>query len=158
MKVNASGTKVWDNTVTGSSKVSAESVCPTSDGGFIVSGGEFGLALLWKFTSTGTLSWTKSFPNEAFGLSVRETSDGGYVFITTTTTLGPGNKDIYLIKTNSSGTMTGYYYYGTATDDEVGVSVLETSNGGYLLLGTTGRYPSKIITVKINESDLLQPK
>ncbi|MEW5761302.1 MAG: hypothetical protein AB1779_11120, partial [Candidatus Thermoplasmatota archaeon] len=52
---------------------------------------------------------------------------------------GAGNGDVWLIKTNSSGDMKANRLYGGAYDD-IGRSVQQTSDGGYVIVGFTCSY------------------
>ncbi|MDY6960039.1 MAG: hypothetical protein SVK08_12890, partial [Halobacteriota archaeon] len=67
---------------------------------------------------------------------VQETSDGGYILAGNTGSYGAGEKDAWLIKTDSKGFEEWNRTFGGNGSDTVG-SVHETANGGFILAGFT---------------------
>lgn len=111
MEIDNSGNLVWENTIGGTGHDRAESVIETADSGYVLIGytessGE-GLrdVFIIKVDRSGNLVWEKTFggANNDFGLSVKETSDGGFVIAGYTESFGAGLYDVYLIKTDSLG-------------------------------------------------------
>ncbi|MBI5219338.1 MAG: hypothetical protein HY958_10455 [Bacteroidia bacterium] len=83
------------------------------------------------------------------GKSIDGTSDNGYI-ITGTSTKN-GSKDICLIKLLSDGNTDFIKYFGDAGGDEYGNSVMQASDGGYILTGTNSfSGPSMITVIKTN--------
>ena len=70
------------------------------------------------------------------GFSVQETSDGGYIIAGYTMSFGSGQRDVYLVKTDSQGRETWSTTFGGSQADG-GFSVQETSDGGYIIAGST---------------------
>ncbi len=147
IKTNSSGNKLWDKTFGGTAKDYSRSVQQTSDGGYIVAGYTYSFgagaydAWLIKTDSSGNKVWDKTFGGTSAdeGYSVQQTSDGGYIIAGETASYGAGNLDVWLIKTNSSGNkLWDKTFGGTAVD--VGYSVQQTSDGGYIIAGYTGSY------------------
>ncbi|MBT3303131.1 MAG: T9SS type A sorting domain-containing protein [Bacteroidetes bacterium] len=64
------------------------------------------------------------------------TSDGGYASTGYTTSFGKGDKDMYLAKFSFEGNMMWSMTYGAEGHDE-GISLIENSDGGYLIVGYT---------------------
>ncbi|MFZ8826687.1 MAG: T9SS type A sorting domain-containing protein [Candidatus Caldipriscus sp.] len=83
-----------------------------------------------RFAKTygGTL-WDEAY-------SVQQTSDGGYIVAGATLSFGAGGGDIFLIKTNASGNLQWAKTYG-GTGIDIAYSVQQTSDGGYIVAGTT---------------------
>jgi len=152
-------------------------ITQTSDGGYLILGvtTAFGAGSLdiWliKTDSSGNLDWNKTFGGSSSEepKQVLETSDGSYLIIGNTNSFGAGSLDIWLIKTDSSGNVCDYSSNGNCTDastfaktiggnaEESPAQILETSDGGYLILGDTRSYelgaPNiNFFLIKINSS------
>jgi hypothetical protein len=86
-------------------------------------------------------SWEKSFGGKDLdaGNCVRQTADGGYIVVGATK---PSNKkeDIYLVKTNAKGEIVWAKTYGIE-DFDLGISVLATPDGGYIVGAQIISYP-----------------
>ena len=147
IKTNASGDTLWTRTYGGTGMDEGESVQQTSDGGYIVAGytNSFGAGIgdvyLIKTNASGDTLWTRTYggARDDWGYSVRQTSDGGYIVAGTTLSFGAGGYDAYLIKTNPSGDTLWTRTFGGAGDDE-GHSVQQTSDGGYVIAGSTNSF------------------
>ena len=86
-------------------------------------------------------AWSKTFggPGEDWGLSVQQTSDGGYVIAGITASYGAGGEDAWLIKTDSSVNETWNKTFGGSSIDDA-MSVQQTPDGGYIIAGYTDSY------------------
>ncbi|MDD5531028.1 MAG: T9SS type A sorting domain-containing protein [bacterium] len=93
------------------------------------------------FASAPDTLWTRTFggTDTDLGYSVRQTSDSGFIIAGWTESFGAGRSDVYLIKTNSSGNTLWTKTYGGSNDD-FSKSVLQTSDGGYVIVGGTSSY------------------
>ena len=87
------------------------------------------------------------------GQSVQQTSDGGYIVAGWTNSFGAGY-NVYLIKTDASGDTLWTRLYGGGTLGDHGFSVMQTSDGGYIVAGVTDSwgYGSQFYLVKTNAS------
>src|SRR6266478_2537796 len=79
-----------------------------------------------------TFEKTYGGPGSDIGLSVQQTSDGGYVIVGQTQSYGAGSWDVYVVKTNSSGDTLWTKTYG-GTNNDVGYSIRQTTDGGYII-------------------------
>jgi len=147
IKADSSGDVAWNKTFEGSGDEYGHSVQETSDGGYIIAGatGSYGAGSddVWliKADSSREVAWNKTFggPGDEYSHSVRQTSDGGYVIAGATGSYGAGSADVWLIKTDSSGSMAWNKTFGGSGND-YGHSVQQTSDGGYIIAGTTDSY------------------
>ena len=83
------------------------------------------------------------------GRSGQQTLDGGYVLVGSTMNLNNGINDIYLIKTDQNGNKQWSQTFGEITIYEVGYSVQQTNDGGYII---TGNEDLKIFLIKTDVS------
>jgi hypothetical protein len=122
----------------------ARFVQQTSDGGYIVAGGtsSFGAGsydfFLIKTDAFGNVQWAKTYGGTDYddARSVQQTSDGGYVVTGYTYSFGAGLSDVFLVKTDASGNIQWAKTYG-GTGYDFASSVQQTSDGGYIVTGTT---------------------
>jgi hypothetical protein len=141
--------QTWIRTYGGKHDDKGYSVQQTTDGGYIVTGYTYsfrdtslGDVYLVKTNASGDTIWAKTYggANADVGWSVQQTSDGGYIIVGQTASFGAGYSDVYLIKTNASGDTTWTRTYGGIYND-LGYSVQQTSSdGGYIVSGSTGSY------------------
>jgi len=137
----------WWRTYGGTSGDGGYSVQQTSDGGYIIAGltASFGAGggdvYLIKTSASGDTLWTRTYGGTSYdyGNSVQQTSDGGYIITGTTASFGAGSEDVYLIKTNASGDTLWTRAHG-GTSPDWGHSVRQTSDGGYIVAGTTASF------------------
>jgi hypothetical protein len=70
------------------------------------------------------------------GTSIVATLDGGYMMVGSTGSFGLGNSDIYAVKVDSNGTYEWSKSFGGPNSD-VGMSVKQTADSGYIITGYT---------------------
>jgi hypothetical protein len=147
IKTNASGDTLWTRTYGGTSGDYGSFVQPTSDGGYIVAGytASYGAGgpdvWLIKTNASGDTLWTRTYGGTGgdYCFSGQATSDTGYIVAGYTTSFGAGGFDVYLVKTNASGdTLWTRTYGGTSSD--FGDGVQQTSDGGYIISGSTNSF------------------
>jgi hypothetical protein len=73
------------------------------------------------------------------GYSIKQTADSGYIFLGYTNSFGAGGYDFYLVKTDSLLNTQWEKTYG-GSDWDFGYCVEQTTDGGYILCGSTYSY------------------
>ncbi|MFA5781675.1 MAG: gliding motility-associated C-terminal domain-containing protein [Bacteroidales bacterium] len=148
IRTDANGDTLWTKAYGASCPLGcgehSYSLQQTADGGFIICGYTFSFGAgdydvyLVKTDNMGNIVWTKTYGTtgveEAY--SVQQTTDGGYIITGKTQ---PGGilspADVFLIKTNSTGDTLWTKTYGAG--GEIGFSVQQTTDGGYIVAGFT---------------------
>ena len=146
IKTNTSGNQQWQRTFGGSGWDIGYSVQQTSDGGYIIVGYTYSFGAgsadvyLIKTNASGNQQWQRTFggSSQDEGKSVQQTSDGGYIIAGYTGSFGVGG-DVYLIKTDASGNQQWSQTFGGSFEDW-GYSLQQTSDGGYIITGSTSSY------------------
>jgi hypothetical protein len=89
-------------------------------------------------SSDEKLRWNKTFggSNDDYLRSLIQTDDGGYVITGETSSYGTGKADIWIIKLDSKGNKLWDKIFGGIDDDWIN-SLLQTDDGGYVLVGKT---------------------
>ena len=132
----------------------------TADGGYIISGYTFSYGAsghnVWliKTNSVGNELWNKTFggSSDDEGESVQQTVDGGYIIAGWTESSGAGMKDVWIIKTDSSGNEQWNKLFGGSNDDGA-TSVRQTTDGGYIIAGYTSSYGSGSVDAWLIKTD-----
>lgn len=104
----------------------------TSDGGYIICG-DSGLI---KTDSLGYILWERDYGEEIE--RVRQTSDQGYITVSTIENPGYGH-DLLLLKTDSLGDTIWTRTYG-GDESDYGYDVGQTSDGGFIITGSTSSF------------------
>ncbi|MGZ4055690.1 MAG: T9SS type A sorting domain-containing protein [Bacteroidia bacterium] len=150
IKTDSGGNIIWTKTYGGANDDYGYSVQQTSDGGYIISGETYSFGAgdadvyLIKTNAIGDTLWTKTFGGAMADLSysgeaVQQTNDHGYIISGQTYSFGAGDFDVYLIKTDSIGNIIWNKTFGGIWDDHAH-SVKQTSDGGYIVSGTTSSF------------------
>jgi hypothetical protein len=148
LKLNSAGSVVWQKTYGSNGTNWASSIQQTSDGGYIVAGGThlpsagYDNAWVLKLNSTGSVMWQKIYGNDGMSdgaLSVQQTLDGGYIIAGYTYSLGVGYGDAWVLKLDSTGSVTWQKSYGGNGSDGAS-SIQQTSDGGYIVAGDTSSF------------------
>ncbi|MDI6759975.1 MAG: hypothetical protein QMD05_04045, partial [Candidatus Brocadiaceae bacterium] len=146
LKLRPDGAVKWQKTYGGVRGDWTYSTRQTSDGGYIAAGGtdSFGTGkiALWvlKLRPDGTVEWQKTYGGvgRSDAYSIQQTSDGGYIVAGSTKPFGAGKDNLWVLKLKPNGavewqkTYWGAYALGVAT-----YAIRQTSNGGYVVAGTT---------------------
>lgn len=161
IKVNATGTKVWDATLGGTGFDNLTSLVQNADGSYLVGGfsnspisgektqnprGDYDNWIV-KLSATGAKVWDFTFGGDGYDSlnSLVQTADGGYLLGSqsssglsgdkTQANYGPaGSPDYWVVKTDATGLKQWDASYG-GTQDDVLTSLAQTTDGGYVLGG-----------------------
>ncbi len=115
----------------------------TMDGGYIILGAAVLASVdlyLIKVDSLGIKMWERTYGGSDWeGLfyytsDVKQTADSGYIIVAGTLSYGAGDKDAYIIKTNSNGDTLWTKTFGSVGVDYA-TGVEPTTDGGYVVSG-----------------------
>ena len=89
-----------------------------------------------RVADDGSLLWDKKYGGPEFEScnSAIQTPDSGFLLLGWTRSYGAGQRDFYLVKTDSLGNQEWQRTYGGG-EDEIGADIIVLSNGNYLLTG-----------------------
>jgi len=146
VKTDANGNTLWTRAYGGSNYDEAMFVQETTDGGYIIAGStrSFGAGgwdvYLLKTDANGDTLWTRTYGGSDYddGWSGQQTADGGYIIAGATESFGAGG-DVYLVKTDANGDTLWTRTYG-GSSWEVGSSLQQTADGGYVIGGCTDSF------------------
>lgn len=144
----------WQKSYGGSNLDEIGSIRQTSDGGYIMAGQTSssdidisvnnGLHDIWlvKIDGNSVLSWEKSFGGTQIekAHAVEQTTDGGYIIAGESSsndgdlTINNGNRDFWILKVNSAGTLVWQKSFG-GSDWDSAQSIQQTEDGGYIVAG-----------------------
>lgn len=160
-RLNASGEKIWENTYGGEDDDAGQFIRVGDDGGCFIAGstysstsGNIDDVYIVKTDANGNKVWEKTFGGTSPDIIVtaQRTSDGGLVMVGTTGSF-PGWENIYLIKVDASGKNCWENTFGRDGDfHDYGVSVRETKDGGFIVLGDTSPFGGgrSVLLIKTN--------
>jgi len=128
----------------GGAKDDRANVQQTSDGGYIVPGvtASFGAgdydSWVLKLRADGTVEWQKTYGGASSdrASSIQQTRDGGYIVAGRTESFGVGEKDFWILKLKTDGTVEWQKTCGGNHDDGGGI-IQQTDDGGYIASGIT---------------------
>jgi len=166
VKLDTNGNLQWTKTIGGPESDGGNSLIQTSDGGYAIAGytksfgaGEWDVCVV-KLDAHGNLQWTKTIggPADEIGISLIQTPDGGYVIAGYTRSFGAGEWDVYVVKLDAHGNLQWTKTIGGPAD-EIGISLIQTSDGGYAIAGATesfGAGSGDVYVVKLDAKGNLQ--
>ena len=155
IKVDGNGNLIWERSLGGTGIEISQDIAKTDDGGYVVAGHTFsddidiavnhGESDMWlvKTDSTGNLVWEKTYGGGLFDAAqaVIESKDGGFIVVGNSKSndlniVNAGENDMWAIKTDRNGETLWQKTFGGSGLD-FGFDVLETENGGLVLVGET---------------------
>jgi len=143
IKLDSQGNMQWQKIYdVGYTFEGAGKIIKTSDGGFIISAGGGDSAII-KLDQNGNIQWyrTLGYPVGGDRFNFRQTSDGGYIGISTL----PGvilGLDFGVVKLDSEGNIQWSRAYGGNGFWDIPYSIYETSDGGFVVVGVTNSFSS----------------
>ena len=137
-------------TIRGPENEWGNSLIQTADGGYAIAGTttSFGAGgedvYVIKLDASGNLQWTKTIggKKEDAGISLIQTSDGGYAIAGYTKSFGAGGEDVYVVKLDADGKLQWTKTIGGENDDR-GFSIIQTSDDGYAIAGSTTSFGAR---------------
>ncbi len=166
VKLDEDGNLQWTRTIGGSVYDEGRSIIQTTDGGYAVAGwtGSFGAGgadvYVVKLDGGGNLQWTRTIggSKDDEGVSIIQTSDGGYAVAGWTGSFGAGGADVYVVKLDEDGNVQWTRTIGGSGYD-LGWSIIQTSDGGYAVAGSTMSFRAgwvDVYVVKLDGSGTVQ--
>lgn len=139
---------VWNYTYSNGYRDCVDDAVKTFDGGFAFAGrstGASGTMDTWliKTNSDGTVQWNKTYStysdcNWNAAYSVIQTSDSGYALTGEIDNASNGEGDVWVVRTDAQGNQLWNQTYGYEADSwDYGNDIIQTEDGGYLLVGET---------------------
>jgi gliding motility-associated-like protein len=167
LKLDASGNIQWSVTYGGSYDEDARAITQTSDGGYAITGysgssdgdvtdhkhNQYNMWLI-KINAAGVLQWSKSYGGNglAFGQSVQQTTDSGFIIGANATNNGIDindyhggtGYDAWLVKTDATGNLQWAKCYGGTSPEYFGNAVA-SRYGGYIFGGITSSIDGDVV-------------
>lgn len=165
VKISSTGNLIWIKNLGTSFREHSQSIIELPNGEYLLSGntnitnngsGNSANSFLIKTTNDGTVIWGKQFNNSTFFTDINETimlNDGNLLNIGETRASDAGNHDIFLLKTDTNGTVIWSKNYG-GTGNDVGVNVREKTNGELVISAFTNSYGNANQLLLINTDNL----
>jgi hypothetical protein len=150
IKTDSSGNIQWTQAYGGPAVDVGWGLVQTKDGGYAMSGYTFSFGAggqdgwLIKTDANGNMQWNKTYggTNDDSLQTIIIATDGGFAIAGKTRSLGAGNLDVWLVKTDSYGNVQWSKTFG-GTEDDSGPDnnhVKQTADGGYVIAGTTASF------------------
>ena len=156
VKLNSSGSIVWQKCLGGTSSDKAYAIVQTSDGGYILAAtsssndgdvsGNHGQGDFWvvKLDDTGHIQWQRSLggTQQDDAQSIIQTKDGGYMVVGQSSSNdgdvsgNHGNTDCWVVKLSSTGATSWQKCFGGGLGESFD-AVQQTYDSGYVFAGFT---------------------
>jgi hypothetical protein len=165
VKLSPGGSLRWQKCLGGTGYDEAQSIQPTSDGGYVVAGfsesndgdvsGNHGSGDFWvaKLSQDGSLEWQKTLGGSGVDVanSIQQASDEGYVVAGRSdskdgdVSANHGSFDYWVVKLSPDGALEWEKSLGGFFDDEAN-SIQQTYDGGYIVAGGSSSRDGDLVT------------
>lgn len=161
IKTDSNGVVLWSKTYGGVNNEGGLSIQCSTDNGYLIAGytESFGAGMKDVFVLNvdinGGVNWNKAIGglNNDVANSVNRTTDGGYIISGVTNSFNEnGDEDVYLIKIDANGNKLWSKAIGGSGQDS-GKSGLQTSDGGYMIVGKSTSFGSGDTDIYIIKTD-----
>lgn len=158
LKLNEYGSIAWQNRYGGDDYYIPHSIIQTFEPGFmggkptgyilaggIVSAGDWDMFVL-KLDEYGKITWQKTYGGSEYDWAnaIQRTSDGGYIVTGLTKSYNDKDYgDLWVLKLYSNGSIGWQKSYGGKWSD-IGDSICQTADGGYIVAGSTKSFTGNI--------------
>lgn len=147
MKLDQNGNQLWAHTYGDIGYDALNGVTPTVDGGIVAVGetrsygSEQTDLTVMKFTNEGKLVWHKiyGFKYYEYGNAATTTTDGGFILVGGTNTLGKGDHDMYVLALDKNGELEWSHTYGDKKKD-IAYGVDRMSDGSIVIVGQSDSF------------------
>jgi hypothetical protein len=154
------GVEQWNKTFGASESDTGYSLKECDDGSYIIAGTtqSYGAgyqdAWLIKTDLDGNEEWNKTYGggHNDWGSAVIITDDG-YYLAGDTHSYGPGGYDFWLIKTDKFGNEQWNKTYGESYSHDTGYSFIQTSDGGFAIVGTKTYFSTELTDMWLIKTD-----
>ena len=160
LKINADGDTLWTKFYGRQMYDRATSVVETFDGKYVITGfteygdnGNYDVYLA-KMDGNGQLDWSKSlgeFSSEE-GHAVIQAADSGFVIVGSQTVGTSSNKELMIMKTDSSGNVDWIKTYG-GDKNEIARSIKQLNDDGFIITGYTQSFGVNSYNVYLVRTD-----
>jgi hypothetical protein len=142
VKTDSLGNAIWQKSFDYSSThefAEAKSLLTTQDGGCLILVRMITLNFILesriiRTDALGDTLWTRRLQANRQGVSMKKTSDGGYII------LGDRNSNIFWYKTDSLGNRLWALSFGQSNRDEEGADIQQLPDEGYIIVGNIRNY------------------
>jgi hypothetical protein len=153
LKLDPWGNIIWQKAFGGPGSDRALSLASTLDGGAVVAGATtsfgFGSDDFWllKLNPNGTLAWQKTYGalHDEAAYSIAPTVQEGFIVAGSTSSIGAGDSDYWILKLNPHGEVEWQYAYG-GSDSDIACSIQQTEENGYIVAGRSASFSADTLS------------
>lgn len=145
LKFTPAGDTLWTRQYGGDQIEHGRTILQNPDSSFTVIGTHytstyFSQLSLLNFDVSGNIRWSRLYGGSwtEDGYDILQIEDGGYIILGSTGSYGAGARDIWVLRTDSTGETLWTETYGEAGMD-MAYDMVQTPDGGYILAGESRR-------------------